>query len=203
MLVGHNVVFDIRMLESACSRNGIAFARDSYADTLSLARRFMETNSYKLGDLAERLSLSHKPTHRAMDDVATTWELLKYLVPRIERGAAERRRTVQAAAHVFRPLAEQIDKWRSLMAQLRPYQLLDLILEESGLFHHYRRDEKRLRNIDELRNTAREIDDRKMPPLQALEAFVGFAALVRNIDRIDRKDRVAVITIHQCERSRV
>ena len=122
ILVGHNVVFDIRMLESACSRNEIAFVRDNYADTLSLARRFMETNSYKLSDLAERLSLSHRPTHRAIDDVATTWELLKYLVPRIERGAAERRRTVQAAAHVFRPLAEQIDRWRSLMTELRPYQ---------------------------------------------------------------------------------
>ncbi|NLM38563.1 MAG: UvrD-helicase domain-containing protein [Firmicutes bacterium] len=199
ILVGHNVVFDIRMLESACSRNEIAFVRDNYADTLSLARRFMETNSYKLGDLAERLSLSHRPTHRAIDDVATTWELLKYLVPRIERGAAERRRTVQAAAHVFRPLAEQIDRWRSLMTELRPYQLLDLILEESGLFDYYRREENRLRNIDELRNTAREIDDRKLPPLQALEAFVSFAALVRNIDRIDRQDRVAVITIHQAK----
>lgn len=199
MLVGHNVVFDIRMLESACSRNGISFVRDRYTDTLSLARRFMETNSYKLGDLAERLNLTHKPTHRALDDVATTWELLKYLVPRIERGAADRRRVVRATAHVFRPLAEQIDRWRSLMTELRPYQLLDLILEESGLLKHYRREEKRLRNIEELRSTAREIDNPNIPPLQALESFVSFAALVRNVDRIDQKDRVAVITIHQAK----
>ena len=40
------------------------------------------------------------------------------------------------------------------MTELRPYQLLDLILEESGLFDYYRREENRLRNIDELRNTA-------------------------------------------------
>ena len=199
LLVGHNVLFDIRMLENACSRSGIPFTRHTWADTLTIARRFLATNTCSLGELAAQLNLSEKPTHRAIDDVAATWELLQHLIPRIQHGLLRRRNMIQAVGHLFWPLAEQFARWRGLMAQLRPPGLLQVLLDESGLLAHYRREPRRLENIQELLRTAEEFDDPQQPPLAALEALVSFAALSRNVDRIDRKDRVAVITVHQAK----
>ncbi|MGI6038356.1 MAG: 3'-5' exonuclease [Limnochordia bacterium] len=199
LLVGHNVIFDIRMLDNSCHRFKIPFSRDTWVDTLGLARRFVEAKSYKLGDLAAKLGLSQKPSHRALDDVATTWELLQHLVPKIKKGLDNRQRIIQAVAHGFWPLAEQISCWRELANRLRPYQLLERVLKESGLLDYYRGDSKRLGNIEELLRTAEDFDDPRLAPLAALEAFVNFAALSRNIDRIDRENRVSVITVHQAK----
>ncbi|NLA58434.1 MAG: UvrD-helicase domain-containing protein [Firmicutes bacterium] len=199
LLVGHNVVFDLRMLEAACHRHGIPFQRDSWVDTLSLARRFVQSDTYKLGDLADLLGLAQRPTHRALDDVGATWELLKYIVPKTKQGAQKRREMVQAVAHAFWPLAEQISHWQGLVQKLRPHQLLTWVLSESGLLEYYKREEKRMNNIQELLKTAQELDDPKLPPATALESFTSFAALARNIDRVDRAERVTVITVHQAK----
>ena len=51
------------------------------------ARRLLRVDSYRLGDLAEHLGLTADPTHRALDDVRTTVQLLNALR---ELGAAAR-----------------------------------------------------------------------------------------------------------------
>ena len=48
----------------------------------------MPEGPHTLDALATRLRLPHRPTHRAVADVATTADLLGYLVNQAERGAA-------------------------------------------------------------------------------------------------------------------
>lgn len=199
LLIGHNVTFDIRMVQSACQRCGLLADRKQWADTLSLARRFIATNSYKLEELAKSLRLAHQPTHAASDDVAATWDLLQYLLPLIAKDAGVRRKIVAEHTNVFLPLANHINKWWILMHEVRPAALLQTILEESGLLNYYRPEAHRIENINELVHTFTAMDDPSIHPVEALDTLVNFATLSRNIDREDLKDRVAVLTVHQAK----
>ncbi len=84
VLVGHNVRFDLRFLNGELQRSGYPTFDVPVLDTLSLARRLVsdEAENCRLGTLAERLGLEHRPTHRAMTDVRATVDLLHALIER-------------------------------------------------------------------------------------------------------------------------
>jgi DNA polymerase-3 subunit epsilon len=84
VIIGHNIRFDIAFLNAAleASRRGPLTNRS--ADTLALARRLVrdEVPNCKLHTLAQRFRLDHQPTHRALDDVLATADLLHLLLER-------------------------------------------------------------------------------------------------------------------------
>lgn len=199
VLVGHNIGFDIRMVESAGKRYGVNFTAEFWYDTLTLAKRYIDTDSYKLGDLAAKLGFSHRPTHRADDDIAATAELLWYLLPKLREGRSKRQQVVKEFKQLFIPLAEQVNSWRNKMRSLQPSQLLYRVLEESGLLAYYQSEPKRMKNLMELIDTARQFDSFEQHPTASLQALINFSALARNIDRLDNSSSVTVITVHQAK----
>lgn len=84
VLVGHNVRYDISFLQSELSRAGQRPLTNRTLDTCALARRLVrdEVPNCKLGTLAERLRLAHRPSHRALDDALATGDLLHLLIER-------------------------------------------------------------------------------------------------------------------------
>jgi len=84
VIVGHNVGFDMGFINTAMRRTGRQPFTNSVVDTLPLARRLVrdEVPDCKLGTLAQRFRLSHRPTHRALDDALATSELLHLLLER-------------------------------------------------------------------------------------------------------------------------
>lgn len=84
VIVGHNVGFDMGFLNTALRRSGRTPFTNTVVDTLPLARRLVrdEVPDCKLGTLASRFRLSHRPTHRALDDALATTELLHLLLER-------------------------------------------------------------------------------------------------------------------------
>jgi DNA polymerase-3 subunit epsilon len=83
VLVGHNLRFDTSFLDTALvgsDRDPLTAPR---VDTLALARRLLaDVPDHRLGPLAAALSLDHQPTHRALDDVLATADLLHVLLER-------------------------------------------------------------------------------------------------------------------------
>ena len=78
-IVGHNVSFDIGFLEEMFKRQGYLLNCE-YIDTLKFARIiYSKVPIHKLGELADYLNIKVEVTHRALDDVKTTTELLRYL----------------------------------------------------------------------------------------------------------------------------
>ena len=197
ILLGHNVSFDLAMLESAGARYGVPFARDARFDTLNLARRFIAADTYTLENLAAALDLAHRPSHQATADVAATWDLLQYLSPLMAREVATRMALIQTLGQAFWPLAEQVARWRRLMREVRPVDLLKDILKTGGLLTYYAKEPKRLQNLRELLENLAEFDDPALDPVTALRSFLSFAALARNVDRVDSKGRVMVVSVHQ------
>ena len=81
---GHNIRFDIGFLNAALARTDRPRLANRTLDTCALARRLVrdEVPNCKLDTLASRLRLDHKPTHRALDDVLATVDLLHTLIER-------------------------------------------------------------------------------------------------------------------------
>jgi len=84
IVVGHNVRFDIGFLQAAMEAHGRPRLENRTVDTAALARRLVrdEVPNCKLSTLAERLRLSHTPSHRALDDALATVDLLHLLLER-------------------------------------------------------------------------------------------------------------------------
>src|SRR5438445_601003 len=84
VLVGHNVRFDIGFLQAALAHARRPRLANRVVDTCALARRLVrdEVPNCRLGVLAERLRLAHRPSHRALDDALATGDLLHLLLER-------------------------------------------------------------------------------------------------------------------------
>ena len=87
VIVGHNVRYDLGYLNAAMARTGRDPLPNRVVDTLRLAKRLVrdEVPNCRLGTLASRLRLPHRPSHRALDDALATADLLHAL---LERAAA-------------------------------------------------------------------------------------------------------------------
>lgn len=84
VLVGHNVRFDISFLDAALSLDERERIGLRTVDTVALARRLVRDDApdCRLATLAHALRLDHVPTHRALDDVLATADLLHVLLER-------------------------------------------------------------------------------------------------------------------------
>jgi DNA polymerase III subunit epsilon len=87
VVVGHNVRFDVAFLDAALVRDGRPRLANRRVDTVALARRLVrdEVPNCRLGTLADRLRLPHRPSHRALDDALATGDLLHVLLERVGR----------------------------------------------------------------------------------------------------------------------
>lgn len=198
ILVGHNVGFDIKMVTAQAQKVGITVPKMQWGDTLELANRFSNSERYSLKVLAERLKLAHLPTHKAMDDVRTTINLLGVLVPLAEHRADYRQALVYRYGDEFETLAEQMEDWRDASQILRPSDLLDKLLVESGLHSYYQSDEKRLQNLRHLVSIFQERDDLALHSDTALRGILEFTALAKNLDQVSQGDnQVPIVTVHQ------
>lgn len=79
-IIGHNIQFDINFLES----NNIQISNPTY-DTQQLASIIMPNiASYSLEILSQKLKLTHREKHRALDDAIATMELFMKLLKELE-----------------------------------------------------------------------------------------------------------------------
>src|SRR5690606_4476088 len=87
VIVGHNVRFDVAFLDAALERDGRPRLTNRRVDTVALARRLVrdEVPNCRLGTLADRFRLPHRPSHRALDDALATGDLLHVLLERVGR----------------------------------------------------------------------------------------------------------------------
>ncbi|HEV8625136.1 MAG TPA: exonuclease domain-containing protein [Acidimicrobiia bacterium] len=84
VLVGHNLRFDTAFLDADLIARGRPRLANARVDTLTLARRLIrdEVPDCRLATLAARFRTVVRPTHRALDDVLATAEVLHALFER-------------------------------------------------------------------------------------------------------------------------
>ena len=198
LLVGHNVSFDLGMIRSQAARVDIDFSGQNYADTYELARRFINSRSYRLSDLSDVLQLPPNRAHRALGDVRTTTSLLGYLIPKIAAGQFERREFVTRNRKVFESFAERFSAFRIEAERQRPADLLHSMLEKLGVYETYKDEDARIENLNHLVSIFEERDRVESNPSESLQSLVQFASLARNLDHLsESSNKVIVAPIHQ------
>ncbi len=109
IIVGHNVVFDIKFLES----RGIKFS-GQVIDTLDLVQWLLPTHhSYNLENLMHYFGISHKDAHRALADAKASLEVLKKLLNIYENFSKELKEDIQKVLKPFDFL------WKSLLVEAK------------------------------------------------------------------------------------
>lgn len=86
VMVAHNAGFDMGFLLREAERLGFDWPARTVIDTLSLARRTIprrDIANYQLSTLAAYFGIDHQPTHRALDDVLATVDVLHALLERV------------------------------------------------------------------------------------------------------------------------
>jgi DNA helicase-2/ATP-dependent DNA helicase PcrA len=198
MLVGHNIIFDIKMITAQAQKASLSTPKLPWEDTLDLSRRFIRAERYTLESLAKHLNLKHLPTHQGMDDVRTTIDLLVVLIPLIQKNSDARQNLAIQYQEEFEELAKQINDWRDSSQNLRPPELLNKVLIESQLYSYYQSDTKRLQNLLFLINIFQELDDNDLHPDTALRTLLEHTALAKNLDKIFKdNNQIPIITVHQ------
>lgn len=198
IIVGHNVFFDLSMLVSQGARYGIDLSHIRHQDTYDMAQRFLQADSYRLSDLEKQLALGRRPTHRALDDVSTTVELLGSLLPHIRTQAENRREVIAGHSAFFEPTARVFQGLRLLSHTLRPHEVVRHLLSELGIWDHFRTEPERMANIEQLVSFFQEQDPGHMQPHDALRSLVEYASLAKNADHIARSGaNVVVVPVHQ------
>ena len=202
IVVGHNVNFDIAMIEENSKRLKISFNINEYYDTLDISRRMIESESYKLSLLADKLGLS-SATHDAKDDVLATAGLLEFLVKKLKPLQEKRINLFKKYSKKFIKLSSQINDWQSFSKKQRPPEVLKYIWEDSGLKEHYKKDKqykKRQESIDTLIKLFKDKDDKDKQSETSLKEMIRFMSLNKDIDFLGlEKGKIPIITIHQAK----
>lgn len=105
--VAHNAPFDLGFLKAAGRALSAPWPKHEVLDTVRFARLVVERSeilNYKLGTLAQFFETQSLPTHRALDDVKTTVEVLHCL---IERAAGFDVFTIQDLQQFMKRLPER------------------------------------------------------------------------------------------------
>lgn len=113
-LVGHNVRFDINMLQA----QGMRLPQPAF-DTLELATLLMpRTPAYRLGALAATLGIAHDEAHRALSDADVTRQVFLNLLQRIAAlNLNDLNEIVRLTARIdwsLRPLFEEAQRAKAL-----------------------------------------------------------------------------------------
>jgi DNA polymerase-3 subunit alpha (Gram-positive type) len=81
-LIGHNIPFDVRFLES----HGIDTSKNPYIDTFFLANFLcFEEKSLNLGYLCDIFNIKLENAHRAIDDTLATIKVFEKLIKKLQK----------------------------------------------------------------------------------------------------------------------
>lgn len=202
IVVGHNVNFDIAMIEENSKRLNIDFIINEYYDTLDISRRMIDSESYKLSILADKLGLS-SATHDAKDDVLATAGLLEFLIKKLKPLQEKRIILFRKYSKKFIKLSSQINDWKIFAKKYRPSETLKYIWENSGLKEYYKKDKqflKRQESIDVLEKLFKNKDDKNKQAETSIKEMLRFMSLNKDIDFLGlEKGKIPIITIHQAK----
>ena len=210
LIIGHNVNYDISILESELSRNNLNEINIDYYDTLDIYRRFYSNIiNHKLETLSNIFDTNHKPTHDAMDDILATKELLVRAIKEdIIPTSLERIAKMDKYLGAFKRLKEKLDSLFVNSKNKRPYELLDLIIEEFKLYSLYtssnEEDVEKVDRIKDFRKFLVDIDDVKKSSKDSLLDILKLTSLSNGelenlIVNRTKINRIPIITVHQAK----
>lgn len=206
LIVGHNVNYDISILNSElerCKMNKPKFK--GVYDTLDIYRRFYPNlPNHKLETLSKIFPIKHSPSHNALDDVKATAYLLVYAInEKIRKTSFERIGLMGKYIKAFREVSININKLIRESYNKRPYEIIDYILNNFNFENKYGdKKEEKFNRISEFKEFLKIFDDKEKSSRDSLIDVVSLTSLSNGeieelmIERTG-KERIPIITVHQ------
>lgn len=203
LLVGHNVSYDIGILSSQLTRLGLPRLHfvGSY-DTLDICRRFYpDLPNYKLKTLCDYFNTSVKSSHDAADDILATKDILMKvihnIIPLLNARMAYYKKYMDRFGNIF----ELITQFKKKSLQLRPHELIKLVIRNSRILDVYKDESKRLDNIFNFYHIAECMDQPHLCCEDSLIELLKITSLSNSeLDRITSKyPQIPIITVHQAK----
>lgn len=109
VIIGHNVQFDIKMLEEEYEKESVAPYFGVFLDTLNLAKSLpFRPPNYKLETLCEHFGISLKDAHAAMPDTIATAKLLVAMLEAYDYNV-----TCWPADFKSSPMSDEFSEWKT------------------------------------------------------------------------------------------
>ena len=206
VIIGHNVNYDISILQSQMGRIGMEPMKiRAFYDTLNIFRRFYPNlKNHKLEYLGEFCNVSHKSTHDAFDDICATGEILMYAIKNNILPTRDSRCQEEAKyLKKFEDMTEKLARIRELVRTRRPYELMGDIVNTFGIRNYYeeRNELRRVNYLKQMYLYLKDWDDPSLSPRDATQQVLKLTALSNSeLDSmLKRNPKVPIITVHQAK----
>ncbi|MDB4867008.1 MAG: dinG [Cohnella sp.] len=174
VLVGHNVEFDARFLQTALDRSGYLPFTGRMVDTVDLTRLMFPTlPSYQLSSLTQSFGIVHDRPHQADSDALATAEVLRIGMDKLRSLPLV---TLQRLNMLFDPDRNDLGWLIALSLQEREIRLP---VEEQG-YHYHRQFAMKVGDWNEDMPAARDKEAEETARSLADMPFEAFAEEVRN-----------------------
>ncbi|EPY2271833.1 3'-5' exonuclease [Clostridium sporogenes] len=204
VVIGHNVTFDITILNSELQRLGLGKANfKTYYDTLDIARRFYPNlTNHKLETLSKLFNTKTKSSHDAMDDILATKDvLMDMLKEKVKPTIINRMAVYGKYIKKFQHIYEEITNLKELSYIKNPKDIIGEIVNKTKIKEIYKDQYTKINNLREFFVIAKEIENKEKCPRDNLIEFLKITSLSNSeLDRMLTKyPRVPIITVHQAK----
>ncbi|MDU1314939.1 MAG: 3'-5' exonuclease [Clostridium septicum] len=204
LIVGHNVQYDINILNSELKRNNLgSHSFLDFYDTLEIYRRFYPNlENYKLETLSRIFKIKNKPTHDAMDDILATADLLVIAIKdKIIPLAFERQMLTGKYLGNFKELSVKLEKLKEESKFKRPKDIIVKVIKEFNIKKLYEKEPQRIFRLREFYSISKELDDFRLSPEDSMIELLKVTSLSNgDMERIlKNQSRIPIITVHQAK----
>lgn len=212
VIVGHNVQYDINILNSELSRSNLSKAKyKGFYDTLDIYRRFYpKLKNHKLESLSAIFKTETKPSHDAMDDILATKDLLVYAVENnIKPTSLERINKMNKYIKDFDYISRALNNLFEKAKDKRPYEIVVDIINDfkiktlySGTREDRNNGSEKIERLRDFYRLLREIDDKNKSCADSLMEVITITGLSNGemenlIIKKTNRPRIPIITVHQ------
>ena len=213
IIVGHNVQYDINILNSELYRNNLEEPKfKAFYDTLDIYRRFYtKLPNYKLETLSKIFNIKNKPSHNAMDDILATKDLLVHaLINNIKPTSFERISLIGKHIKSFSKISNSLNNLFEASKEKRPQDIIVDIINGFNLKTLYsgraselnKEDKEKIEKLRDFYSLVRELDDKNKSNRDSLLDIIKITGLSNGdleslIVKRTNKTRIPIITVHQ------
>ena len=206
LIVGHNVNYDISILNSELERCKMdkPMFKGVY-DTLDIYRRFYPNlPNHKLVNLSKIFHIEHKNAHNALSDVnATAYLLVHAIKNNIKTTSVDRTKMTEKYLNKFNPVSNFIKKLIKVSENMRPYEIVEYLLNNLNFKKIYGNEAKeRIERINEFKEFLKDFDDKDKSNRDSLIDVLNLTSLSNGeleelLVKKKNKERIPIITVHQ------
>ncbi|MEG0952256.1 MAG: 3'-5' exonuclease [Niameybacter sp.] len=201
VVVGHNVKYDLSIIESMCSRyQQPPLEHLEVYDTLDLAHKmYPKLSNHKLDTLSHLIQTKATPNHNALQDILATSEVLTHFIEKLVGTQTLRYSQIEAYYPYVAIYKKQVQELVEAIRQRSTHEGISYLMNSCGYKAHYKGEE--LSNLRDFYKMAEALYTATFSYADNRMRLLAFSAL--HASEVEQsalfKGKVPVMTMHQAK----